>query len=213
MAVNRQALLDSTGITRQQATHRTERRARNVLPALLLAVLIIVGAWLLGGRQGFEAIGTGGDNLQLLPKVGDVAPDIEVLSLTDLRTVKLSEYRGQPVWINFWGSWCPPCRSEFPELEAAYVETLAPNGVALLAIALDEPSEATARYASRNGGTFTILSDPNRRATGSFYPIANFPTHILIDSDGIIRDIILSPMDQETIELAAQQIISPEIAP
>ncbi len=83
------------------------------------------------------------------------------------------------------------------------------NGVALLAISLDEPADAAASYAARNHATFTILSDPGRHYTGRAYPIANFPTHILIDRDGIVRAIILAPIDKEEIIAAALQIVAP----
>lgn len=188
---------------------RPNRKTAVVLTMAIVMVLV-GGAWYIGQRAGFASIGTGGSNLRLLPRVGQPAPDIEVLSLTDGKRVRLSDYRGQPVWLNFWGSWCPPCRSEFPDMQSAYVNNLAPNGVVILAISLDEPAEAAALFAVRNKGTFTILSDPDRSDTGGAYPIANFPTHILIDSNGIIRDIILSPLDEETIVAAAQKIINPE---
>lgn len=117
------------------------------------------------------------------------------------------------MWLNFWGSWCPPCRSEFPELQAAYLAVLEPNGVVFLAISLDESAEAAWTYAMRNGGTFTIVSDSYRRDTGTMYPIANFPTHILIDRDGIIQDIILSPVDREIITSVVQPILAGEPSP
>lgn len=178
---------------------------------LLLALMIVVGAWLIGGRQGFERIGTGGQNLQLLPKIGTLAPDF-VAPTVDGQLVRLSDLRGQPVWLNFWGSWCPPCRSEFPEMQAAYQSELEPNGVVLLAISLDEPPEAAAGFAARNDGSFTILSDPNRDFTGPAYPITNFPTHILIDREGTVRDIILAPIDEAEIVRRAQTIIAPSDA-
>ena len=182
--------------------------------ALVLVVtsVLIAGAWYVGGRAGFDQIGTGGRNLQLLPKIGRPAPDF-VTSTVDGRTVRLSDYRGQPVWLNFWGSWCPPCRSEFPDLQAAYAEALEPSGVALLAVSLDEPASAAARFAARNGATFTILSDPTRSDTGVAYPIANFPTHILIDRTGIVRDLVLSAGDKQEIVQRAQRIIDPAGTP
>lgn len=189
------------------------KRSTAAFLTLLVVLVVVGGTWLVGQHAGFGEIGTGGASLRLLPRIGEAAPDIELFSLTDGRRVRLSDFRGQPVWLNFWGSWCPPCRSEFPELQAAYADTLAPNGVVFLAISLDEPAEAAALYAARNGGTFTILSDPDRRDTGSAYPIANFPTHILVDRDGVVRDIILSPMDQTMITEAAQVIIAPESIP
>jgi peroxiredoxin len=170
--------------------------------------MLISGAWFIGGREGFGQIGAGGNNLRLLPRVGDPAPDFTASNAENGRPVRLSDYRGQSVWLNFWGSWCPPCRAEFPDIQAAYAETLAPAGVAWLAVSLDEPAEAAASYAARNDATFTILSDPDRRLTGPVYPISNFPTHILIDRDGIVQAVVLAPIDKATIVEEAQKIIA-----
>jgi len=185
-----------------------EHRWTTVAMALAVALALVGGAWYVGGRQGFDQIGTGGRNLQLLPKVGDVAPDF-VAPTVDGQIVRLSELRGRPVWLNFWGSWCPPCRSEFPEMQAAYAASLRPAGVEVLAISLDEPPEAAAGFASRNDGTFPILTDPNRKLTAGAYPIANFPTHILIDREGVVRDVVLAPIDEEEIVARAQRLIAP----
>lgn len=183
------------------------RARQSTVIALLVALGLVAGAWYVGGRQDFSAIGKGGTNLRLLPGIGEPAPDFVAWTVTGDR-VQLSSLRGQPVWINFWGSWCPPCRAEFPEMQAAYTDVLQPSGVIVLAVGLDEPPELSASFAVRNGGTFTILSDPVRADTSSGYPIANFPTHILVDRDGIVRDIILAPIDQPEIERRAQQIIA-----
>lgn len=184
-------------------------RASTLVATWVIILGLVGGTWYLGGQQGFASIGRGGANLRLLPRIGQPAPDVAVYSVSDGKYVRLSDYRGKPVWLNFWGSWCPPCREEFPDLQAAYAENLAPNGVALLAISLDEPATAAIGYALRNGGTFTILSDPDRRATGAGYPIANFPTHILIDRAGVVRAIILAPIGKQEIMQAAQTIIAP----
>lgn len=173
----------------------SSRRAQIILS--LAVVLVIVGAaWFIGGREGFGQIGQGGINQEVLPKVGETAPDFTAYDLNG-RPVSLSDFRGQPVWINFWGSWCPPCRSEMPEIQKAY-EQLGPEGLVLLAVSLDEPAADAAAFAARNHATFTILSDPNRAETGEGYPIVNFPTHIFVDRDGTIHQIVLAEMDAET---------------
>ena len=187
-----------------------ERTQRHWRLTISITILVIAGTWFLGERLGFDTIGGGGTNRKLLPRIGELAPDIEMTNLTDGRRVKLSDYRGQPVWLNFWGSWCPPCRSEFPELQAAYISVLEPEGVVFLAISLDESAEDAAGYAARNGGTFTSVSDTYCHDPGRMYPIASFPTHIFIDRDGIIRDIILAPIDREIIASAVQVIIDDE---
>ena len=186
---------------------RMTRRAC-LAATLALTSSLVAGAWYVGKREGFAVIGTGGSNMKLLPRIGDPAPDVSVLSLTDERRVTLSEYRGKPVWLNFWGSWCPPCRAEFPDIRAAYTEALQPQGLVWLAISLDEPPTAAWSYAQTNGATFTILTDQYRQDTGSVYPIANFPTHILVGRDGIVRDIILAAIDKDGIIAAAQKIIA-----
>src|SRR5215213_1418995 len=156
-----------------------------VVLSLGLAFAIVAAAWYVGGQAGFDRIGRGGANQDLLPKVGEEAPDFTAVSLAG-EVVSLSDFKGQPVWLNFWGSWCPPCRSEMPDVQAAY-QQLAPKGIVLLAISLDESPQKAAAFAQKNKATFTILSDPNRDNTGGSYPILNFPTHIFIDSMGIVQ--------------------------
>lgn len=195
--------------TSASSTPRRRVRATRIFTPIAMVLLLVAGAWYIGGQEGFSKIGGGGMNLRLLPKVGDPAPDFLTYTAQDGKPVLLSSYLGTPVWLNFWGSWCPPCRAEFPDLEAAYTEVFQPAGVALLAISLDEPASAAWGYAERNGGTFTILSDPDRRDTGGAYPIANFPTHILIDRKGIVRAIILAPYNKDELIKAVQQIINP----
>ena len=170
-------------------------RRTQIALGLGVALAIVVGAWIVAGRAGLESIGQGGVNQRLLPKVGEVAPDFETEDVFGNR-VRLSQFRGRPVWLNFWGSWCPPCRAEFPDIQRAY-EQLEPEGLQLLAISLDEPPLAAAAYAGQNRATFLVLSDPDRADTGAAYPIYNCPTHVFIDADGVVRSIVLEDMDVE----------------
>ena len=172
-------------------TGRRSQRS-NVALSLALALAIVAGAWYIGGRAGFEEIGRGGINQRLLPRPGEPAPDFTVIDLRG-NVVSLSDYRGRPVWLNFWGAWCPPCRAEMPDIQAAY-EQLAPRGLVLLAVSLGDPPDQAAEFAERNNVTFTVLLDPYRTLTSESYPIYNFPTHIFIDEDGIVRKLVLATM-------------------
>jgi peroxiredoxin len=184
---------------------KTIGRSKQALIGLSIAAGILVLAWFVAGRAGLGDVGKGGINTSLLPKVGDEAPDFVAVS-PEGEVVHLSDYRGQPVWLNFWGAWCPPCRAEMPDIQTAY-EELEPQGLTLLAISLgDKPSEAL-NFAELNGVTFDILLDPDRSLTSPTYPIYNFPTHVFIDENGIVRKIVLSEMSADQAVAAAQSIL------
>lgn len=178
----------------------------SIVIVIVVACVVAAGTWYMGSQQDWELIGQGGINRQLLPKVGDVAPDLVALD-RDGKPVFLSQFQGQPVWLNFWGSWCPPCRAEMPEMQKAY-EQLAPQGLVLLAVSLDEPVAAAVEYAELNGATYTVVGDPQREGSAA-YPIFNFPTHILIDREGIVRDIVLAELNAEQFIAHAQIILKP----
>lgn len=97
-------------------------------------------------------------------------------------------------------------------MQAAY-EALAPRGLVMLAVALDEPLSAAVAYAELNGLTYTIVGDPNRKLTGGAYPILNFPTHILIDRDGIVRDVILAELNQQQFIERAEPLLRSDEGP
>lgn len=78
----------------------------------------------------------------------------------------------------------------------------------MLGVSLRETPIDAASYAARNGAAFLVLSDPDERNTGAAYPIYNFPTHIFIDADGIIRAIILEDMDTDQALAAAQTVLA-----
>jgi peroxiredoxin len=196
MAVSESGVAGAAGsrATSLADTSPDERR-RTAAIGLAVAAAIVLAAVFIGARAGWDSIGAGGVNRSLLPKVGDVAPDFETTDLFG-NPVQLSQFHGQPVWLMFWGSWCPPCRAEFPDIQAAYAE-LEPKGLRMLGVSLRETPYDAASYAARSGATFLVLSDPDERDTGAAYPIYNFPTHIFIDRDGVIRSIVLEDMSKE----------------
>ena len=190
------------------APAQVKPRTRSTLLTVGIVVAIIVGSvWFVGERQGWGTIGQGGLNAQLLPRVGEEAPELFTLT-ADGQPVVLSQLRGQPVWINFWGSWCPPCRAEMPELQSAY-EELAPQGLVMLGISMREHPADAMNYAEAAGATFPVLMDPSFLANElqdefpeyaslvEAWQVNNFPTHIFIDREGIVRASILAQMDHD----------------
>jgi cytochrome c biogenesis protein CcmG/thiol:disulfide interchange protein DsbE len=185
------------------------QRITRLIVAIAVALAIVLTAWFVGDRQGWSEIGTGGTNAQLLPKVGEQAPELVTLR-EDGTPMILSQLRGEPVWINFWGSWCAPCRTEMPEIQHAY-ETLAPEGLNILSISMREEPAKAISYRNQVGATFPVYIDPGY--VSSFidaeaepelaqqmeqmhaeWQVYNFPTHIFIDADGVVQRIWIAQM-------------------
>jgi peroxiredoxin len=192
------ALTSDETVSRQQGT-------RTALIGLLAAVVIIGATLAIGARGNWQTIGSAGVNRSLLPRVGEPAPDFETEDVYG-NPVRLSQFRGQPLWLMFWGSWCPPCRAEFPDIQAAYAE-MEPRGLRMVGVSLRESAADAAAYAARNGATFLVLSDPDGTDTGAAYPVFNFPTHIFIDRDGVVRSIVLEDMDTDQAVAEASRIL------
>ncbi|QHS24257.1 TlpA family protein disulfide reductase [Virgibacillus sp. MSP4-1] len=128
--------------------------------------------------------------------VDDQAPDFELTTLTG-KTEKLSDYRGEPVMINFWASWCGPCRSEMPAMQNMYEQ----NDINILAVNLT--TQETKRqdipdFVDEFQLTFPVLLDVEGK-TGSAYQIGSIPTSYFVNSDGIISYKHTGPLNEEQI--------------
>jgi|GEM_PF-2420310 len=127
------------------------------------------------------------------PLIGQPAPDF---TMTDVQTgeeVSLGDYEGQPVLLNFWGTWCPPCRLEMPWFQTAYEEH-ADEGFVVVAVDVGErvPPEMledmVKRFADSAGLTFPVVVGDNALDVQEAYGVAAFPTSFLIDEDGTVVD-------------------------
>ncbi|WP_260293233.1 TlpA family protein disulfide reductase [Sedimenticola hydrogenitrophicus] len=107
-----------------------------------------------------------------------------VLSALDGVTHRLSDYQGQVVVINFWSSWCTPCRREMPSLEQAW-QRLRPFGVTVLGVAMQDDPEVVGRFLRKSGVTFTILMDPDGKASQR-WPFSGIPATFVLDRQGRI---------------------------
>jgi cytochrome c biogenesis protein CcmG, thiol:disulfide interchange protein DsbE len=131
-------------------------------------------------------------------QVGDVAYDFLASDLSG-NVVTLADFRGQPVIINFWATWCPPCRVEMPELQAAY-EEYQEEGLVILAVDFQESAETVSRFFyDQMGLTFTPLLDENGRIAQQ-YGVANFPTTYFVGPDGTVTAVHRGPMTRAQID-------------
>ena len=101
-------------------------------------------------------------------------------------TIDLTSLRGKPVWVNFMATYCPPCRDEFP-LMNAYATRFADKGLTIIAVDVREDSATAATFAQELNATFAVALDPDGSAERA-WRVAALPTHFWIDATGIIRD-------------------------
>jgi thiol-disulfide isomerase/thioredoxin len=113
-------------------------------------------------------------------------PAAPVLDLTDLagKRHEMAQYRGRVVVVNFWATWCAPCRRELPSLQKA-AEKFKPDNIAVLAVNVGEPADRIARFLSDRGVSFPVLADPKAKTPGP-WQIQGMPTTYIIDKDGRI---------------------------
>jgi peroxiredoxin len=133
------------------------------------------------------------DNLPGL-KIGKKAPDFELENLQG-NTVKLSDFRGKKVILNFWATWCPPCKEEMPDMEEFYKK--AGEDVIILAVNID-PQYNVSKFIKEVGITFPVLLD-KKDTVNNMYQVITIPTTYFIDEKGIIRKKYLSAMNKEII--------------
>ncbi len=125
------------------------------------------------------AVDSGGGLLSLPKK--PLAPDFETIDLEG-KTHRLSDYRGQVVIVNFWATWCPPCRAEMPSMQRAW-EALRPEGVVLLAVNMGERRETVAEFHEQSLIDFPLLLDGSLAAAAG-WPIEGLPTTYVVDPQG-----------------------------
>ncbi len=127
------------------------------------------------------------------PTIGGPALDF---TLTDMQgqQVTLEQFRGKVVILNFWATWCPPCREEMPSMEALY-RTYKDRGLVMLAVNVEENGfQAVSSFLNRTPHSFPILLDINAEVQNK-YKVFRFPETFLIDRNGNIVDKIIGGRD------------------
>lgn len=131
-------------------------------------------------------------------KIGAKAPNFSLNTL-DGKQVELSDYKGKKVMLNFWATWCPPCKKEMPDMEK-YTQQ-AGDDVVVLAVNIDPENDVQA-FVEDNGITFTIPLDSQsaKNPVNERYKILSIPTTYFIDKEGIIRNKVISAMQLKDME-------------
>lgn len=127
------------------------------------------------------------------PAVGQAAPDF---TLNDLggQPFTLSALRGKVVIVNFWATWCPPCRAEMPSMELLHRE-LADEGLVMLAVNIEkEGRQSVPRFLATGSHTFPVLLD-DQEVVQKRYGVYKFPESFVIRKDGVIDDKVIGAID------------------
>lgn len=132
---------------------------------------------------------------------GKTAPDFELTTL-DGKPVKLSDYQGKKVILNFWATWCPPCRAEMPHMQNYFEEQAEDANAEILAVNLTTEDHGLAKihdFVKEYELTFPIPMDENGDI-GAVYQAITIPTSYMIDTAGRVQNKIVGPMDEGMIE-------------
>lgn len=179
-------------------------RTRTLAIMLVVGAVIVAVAFFLDRTDGYTTIELTGDTSGARPLVGGPPPDFAATTVTG-EPFKLADLRGQPIWLTFGASWCADCRAEAPDLQATY-RRLAPAGLNVVSIWIEEGDAEVRDYAARVGLDFTMVADPST-ALASRYRIYGLPTHFFIGPDGLIREIRLGALNAEEMDRLASSIL------
>jgi len=167
---------------------------------LLIAGLLLLQSQPSGGSSGQDQIGqvslvAGGSSVAL--EKGAPAPDFE-LKYADGKVVRLSDFKGRPVLVNFWATWCKFCEAEMPAIQSAYAK-YKDDGFMVIAVDSKEAASKVAGFVARYKLTFTVGIDPTD-AVFRRYRGGGWPHSVFVDREGIVRRMVagqLSPSELE----------------
>lgn len=178
-------------------TYGSFQLKKTVLSMLVTALFFsVINNTPLGGKKedtaAVETVATG-------IKPGNKAPDFDLKTI-DGETMRLSDLKGNVVFINLWATWCPPCRAEMPEMVRYYNEHSSEK-IEILAVNLtDSDSEKEVKqFADDYKINFPILLDTEGKV-GDLYKTVSIPTTFIVDKKGIIREKHIGPMSYEMME-------------
>ena len=159
------------------------KKSNKQLWIMLALIIVVVAAILLlpscGSRSGKAAADT---ESTTLVKAGEKAPDFTV-EMFDGGKTSLAELKGKVVLLNFWATWCPPCRQELARVQKDIVDRFAGRNFVFLPVSRGEKREDVAAFREKNGCTFPMGLDPSQ-TTYDLYASNYIPRNFLIDADG-----------------------------
>lgn len=137
------------------------------------------------------------------PNVGQQAPDFKLKSVTGA-DVALSALRDKPVFLNFWATWCPPCRAEMPDLQAMYKKY--GSRMHFLAVNVQESTGEVTGFLKSNKYTFPVVLDNKGSVTGKYF-VNGIPTSLVIDTKGVIQGKNVGALSASQLEALIRKVL------
>ena len=131
----------------------------------------------------------------VVAEVGKPAPDFTLVD-TKNKLWKLADLKGQVVFVNFWATWCPPCREEMPSMQRLY-SSMPADKFKMLAILTNYRPEIAEKMAAKMGCTFPILVDPESM-TAQAYGLTGVPETYIIDKQGVVREKFIGALEWDS---------------
>ena len=149
--------------------------------------IFVVFLFMLGGLTRVDA-----QEKETLVKVGDNVPEF-VVEMFDGQKIDIKDLKGKIVLINFWATWCPPCQEELKRVQKEIVDRFKGKDFVFLAISREETREQVKKFRERNGYTFPMGLDPERKIYSKF-ATATIPRNFIIDKKGKIRHYVINDL-------------------
>lgn len=117
--------------------------------------------------------------------IGKSAPDFTLKDISG-KDIRLSSFKGSPVLLNFWATWCPYCRKERAELNSLYKE-FRDRELIIISVSTDSSVQTVKRFIEKSPADYIVINDKDGKAV-SLYKVSGLPTSFLIDRDGVIKN-------------------------
>lgn len=174
---------------------RNKKKNRVIMRSIILLLMIAAIGYTLYNNATAEDVS--------VLKVGDKAPDFQLVDLEG-ESHQLSDYKGQGVFLNFWGTWCKPCAKEMPAMDRQY-EVFKDQGVQLLAVNIAQSDFEVQSFADQYNLSFPIAIDKTKSVMTA-YNIIPLPTTVLVNPEGEIERVITGEMTEQDIEGFMEEI-------
>ena len=140
------------------------------------------------------------------PEAGEPAPDFALPALSERHVLSLSDLRGAVVYLEFWNSFCAPCRASFPKLDALR-ERLPREDFEVVAVNMDPFADDGRRFLAKTPVSFPVLSDASL-AVGERFGVEALPTGFLIDRTGIVREVHQGAADMAELDRSVRTLVA-----